>query len=116
VRSSDPADDAAWFAIDTVKCKVPTRAESCDLLRNYVRRHPNGTHTQEANDILAAVQPTLERLEKDAVAWQKANRFECSRMRSTDACAGVEAYEIQFPTGVHADEARRLLKAAGIDK
>jgi hypothetical protein len=113
---SDPADDAQWFAIDTVRCKIPAQVNSCDLLRGYLRRHPNGGHAQEANDILAAAQPALERLQKDEVAWQKANRYECSRMRSSDACAGVEAYEIQFPSGMHADEARRLLKAAGIDK
>ncbi len=113
---SDPTDDAAWFAIDTVKCKIPARVESCDSVRGYLRRHPNGAHAQEANDILATAQPSLERLQKEEVAWQKANRNECARMRSSDACAGVEAYEIQFPSGLHAEDAHRLLKAAGIDK
>ncbi len=112
----DPQDDAMWFAIETVRCKVPARVEACDQVRNYLRRRPNGLHAQEANDLLSAAAPALEKLQKEENAWQKANHGECARRRSTDVCVGVEAYEIQFPTGMHADEAHRLLKAAGIDK
>ncbi|HEY1955528.1 MAG TPA: hypothetical protein VGH28_07945 [Polyangiaceae bacterium] len=113
---ADTRDDADWFAIDTVKCKIPARVEACDAVRRYLQRHPQGTHAQEANDILVAAQPALEKLQKDEVAWNKANHFECASRRTSDACVGVEAYEIQFPTGLHADVAHRLLKAAGVDK
>lgn len=106
-------DDSTWFAIDTVKCKIPARVEACNQVRSYLQRFPNGAHAQEASDILIAAQPALEKLQKDEVAWQKANHYECARLRSSDACVGVEAYDMQFPTGLHSEEAKRLLKNAG---
>lgn len=113
---SDRRDDQDWFAIDTVKCKIPARVEACDPVRRYLQRHPSGAHAQEANEILSAAQPALEKLQKDEVAWQKSNHGECARSRSSDACVGVEAYEVQFPTGAHIDEAHRLLRNAGMEK
>jgi hypothetical protein len=113
---ADRRDDQAWFAIDTVKCKIPARVEACDGVRRYLQRFPSGAHAQEANAILSAAQPALEKLQKDDVGWQKANHAECSRQRTADACVGVEAYTVQFPTGVHADEAHRLLRSAGVEK
>ena len=113
---ADRRDDQAWFAIDTVKCKIPARVEACDSVRRYLARFPNGAHAQEANEILTAAQPALEKLQKDDVGWQKSNHSECSRQRTADACVGVEAYTVQFPTGVHADEAHRLLRNAGVEK
>jgi hypothetical protein len=113
---ADRRDDQEWFAIDTVKCKIPARVEACDGVRRYLQRRPDGAHAQEANQLLAAAQPALEKLQKDEVAWQKANRNECAARHTSDACVAVEAYEIQFPTGIHAEEAHRLLKAAGVDK
>lgn len=112
----DRRDDADWFAIDTVKCKIPARVEACDSVRRYLQRHPSGAHAQEANELLAAAQPALEKLQKDDVAWQKSNHSECSRARNADACVGVEAYSVQFPTGAHIDEAHRLLRSAGVEK
>jgi len=112
----DTRDDADWFAVDTVKCKIPARVESCDPVRRYLQRHPDGAHASEANAVLAAAQPALEKLQKDEVAWQKTNHALCARQRTSDACVRVEAYSIQFPTGVHADEAHRLLKNAGLEK
>ena len=108
----DARDDALWFGIDTVKCKIPARVEACDPVRRYLQRFPNGAHTQEANDVLTAAQPALEKLQKDDVAWQKSMHSECLSRRTSDACAGVEAYDMQFPTGLHSDEAKRLLRAA----
>jgi hypothetical protein len=113
---ADRRDDQAWFAIDTVKCKIPSRVEACDHVRRYLARFPNGAHAQEANEILTQAQPALEKLQKDDVGWQKSNHSECSRLRSADACIGVEAYTVQFPTGVHADEAHRMLRNAGVEK
>ncbi len=114
--SADRRDDQTWFAIDTVKCKIPARVDACDVVRRYLQRFPTGAHAQEANDILAAAQPALEKLQKDDVGWQKSNHAECSRQRSADACVGVEAYTVQFASGVHADEAHRLLRSAGVEK
>ncbi|HEX4516814.1 MAG TPA: hypothetical protein VH054_24870 [Polyangiaceae bacterium] len=114
--SVDRRDDQTWFAIDTVKCKIPARVEACDVVRRYLQRFPTGSHAQEANEILAAAQPALEKLQKDDVGWQKANHAECARLRSADACVGVEAYTVQFSSGVHADEAHRLLRSAGVEK
>lgn len=116
VSGNDPRDDAEWFRIDTVKCKIPARPDACNSVRYYLSHHPTGTHSQEAQDLLSAAEPALEKLQKDDVAWQKAGLSECRSKRSAEACAGVEAYEMQFPTGMHGDEAHRLLKAAGIDK
>jgi len=113
---ADRRDDQAWFAIDTVKCKIPARVEACDSVRRYLQRFPTGAHAQEANEILTTAQPALEKLQKDDVGWQKANHSECSRRRTADACVGVEAYTVQFPTGTHADEAHRLLRNAGVEK
>ena len=113
---ADTRDDADWFAIDTVKCKIPARVEACDAVRRYLQRHPQGSHAEEANAILAAAQPALEKLQKDEIAWNKSNHAECQSRRTSDACVGVEAYELQFPTGIHADLAHRLLKTAGVDK
>jgi hypothetical protein len=113
---ADRRDDQTWFAIDTVKCKIPARVEACDRVRSYLQRYPNGAHAQEATAILEAAQPALEKLQKDDVGWQKSNHSECSRQRNADACVGVEAYTVQFPTGVHADEAHRLLRNAGVEK
>ncbi len=110
----DQRDERDWVSIETVKCKIPARVEACNSLRQYVVHHPQGAHVQEAAEILAAAQPALEKLQRDDVAWQKANRNECASRRTPDACVGVEAYEMQFSSGVHADEARRLLKAAGV--
>lgn len=110
------SDDADWFAIDTVKCKIPARVEACDPVRLYLQRHPGGAHAEEANAVLSAAQPALEKLQKDEVAWNKSSHVDCSTQRTSEACVGVEAYEIQFPTGVHAREAHRLLKNAGVDK
>jgi hypothetical protein len=114
--SADRRDDQAWFAIDTVKCKIPARVEACDNVRRYLQRFPSGAHAQEANEILSAAQPALEKLQKDDVAWQKSNHSDCARKRSGDACVGVEAYTVQFSTGVHAEEAHRLLRNAGVEK
>ena len=113
MQPRDSRDDAMWFAIDTVKCKIPARVEACNQVRYYLQRFPNGAHAQEAGEILTAAQPALEKLQKDEVAWQKSNHFECSRLRTSDACVGVEAYDMQFPTGLHSDEAKRYLKYAG---
>jgi len=113
---ADRRDDQAWFAIDTVKCKIPARVEACDRVRSYLQRFPGGAHAQEANEILTTAQPALEKLQKDDVGWQKSNHSECSRQRNADACVGVEAYTVQFPTGIHADEAHRLLRNAGVEK
>jgi hypothetical protein len=107
----DTRDDTTWFAIDTVKCKIPARVDACDRVRQYMQRFPDGAHAREATEILNAAQPALEKLQKDDVAWQKSNHYDCASRRTTDACVGVEAYEMQFPTGQHADEARRLLKS-----
>jgi hypothetical protein len=113
---ADRRDDQAWFAIDTVKCKIPARVEACDSVRRYLARFPSGAHAQEATELLTTAQPALEKLQKDDVGWQKSNHSECSRQRSSDACVGVEAYTVQFPTGIHADEAHRLLRNAGVEK
>ena len=112
----DARDDADWFAIDTVKCKIPARVEACEPVRRYLQRHPEGAHAAEANAVLSAAQPALEKLQKDEVAWTKSNHVDCSTQRTSEACVAVEAYEIQFPTGMHAHEAHRLLKNAGLDK
>jgi hypothetical protein len=113
---ADRRDDADWFAVDTVKCKIPARVDACDHVRRYLQRHPSGAHAQEANELLNAAQPALEKLQKDDVAWQKSNHSECSRSRTADACVGVEAYEVQFPSGLHIDDAHRLLRNAGVEK
>lgn len=109
-------DDADWFAIDTVKCKIPARVEACDLVRRYLQRHPDGAHTDEARALLAAAEPALEKLQKDEVAWHKANRSLCAGRLTTDACVGVEAYLLEFPTGLHAEDAHRLLRRAHVEK
>ena len=113
---SAPRDDAEWFRIDTVKCKIPARPDACNPVRYYLSHHPSGAHSQEAQELLAAAEPALEKLHKDDVAWQKAGTSECRSKRTADACAGVEAYEMQFPTGMHSEDAHRMLKAAGLDK
>jgi hypothetical protein len=114
--TNNPRDDAEWFRIDTVKCKIPARPEACNSVRYYLAHFPNGAHAEEARDLLSAAQPALEKLQKDDVAWQKASVSECRSKRNAEACAGVEAYEMQFPTGMHGEEAHRLLKNAGVDK
>src|SRR5262249_3066471 len=114
--TQDRRDDSDWFAIDTVKCKIPARVEACDAVPRYLQRHQGGAHVQEANELLAAAQPALEKLQKDDVAWQKSNRSECARAHTADACVGVEAYMVQFSTGLHAEEAHRLLRSAGLEK
>ncbi|HSQ66849.1 MAG TPA: hypothetical protein VLM85_26700 [Polyangiaceae bacterium] len=115
-QASNPRDDAEWFRIDTVKCKIPARPDACSPVRYYLSHFPNGAHADEARELLSAAQPALEKLQKDDVAWQKASVSECRSKRNAEACAGVEAYEMQFPTGMHGEEAHRLLKAAGVDK
>jgi len=109
----DPRDDAAWFAIDTVRCKAPPNAWACNPVRSYLQRFPQGAHAQEATDMLTVAQPALERLQKDENAWARSRSSDCSRRHTKDACVGVEAYDIQFPNGMHSEEAHRLLKAAG---
>ncbi len=113
---SERRDDMEWFAIETVKCKIPARVEACDVVRRYLQRHPDGAHAQEANQILAAAEPALEKLQKDEIAWQKSNHNDCLNQHTSAACVGVEAYEIQYANGLHGEEAHRLLKAAGVDK
>src|SRR5258708_18263069 len=99
-----------------VECEIPGRVVALYSVRVYLSCHHGGAHIQEANEILAAALPPVEKLQKDAVAWQKANPYGCASRRTSDACVGVEAYEIQFPNGVHAEDARRLLKNAGMNK
>ena len=113
---ADRRDDQLWFAIDTVKCKIPARVDACDHVRRYLQRFPNGAHAAEATEILTTAQPALEKLQKDDVGWQKSSHIECQRQHNADACVGVEAYTVQFPSGVHADEAHRLLRNAGVEK
>ena len=106
----DARDDAMWFGIDTVRCKVPANVDACIAVRSYLQRFPNGAHADEANQVLAAAQPALEKLQKDEMSWRKSSHGECGMRKTTDACVGVEAYDLQFPTGLHSDEAHRLLK------
>ncbi len=107
--ASDSQDDRDWFAVDTVVCKVPATLDACDGVRGYLEKHPHGSHTSEATRVLTQAVPGLERLRKDENSWQKAGAEDCRQKRTRDACIGVEAYETAYPTGLHAEEARRLL-------
>ncbi len=104
-----PADDATWYKLNPVLCKVPQKLDACDPVRAYLVKWPAGAHAAEARATLDAAQPTLEKLQKDDNDWQAVRPDDCRKKKTRDACAGVEVYLNRYPAGLHADDAKRLL-------
>jgi hypothetical protein len=106
--NANGADDADWYKLNPVLCKVPIKLDACDAVRAYLAKWPQGSHAADARATLDAAEPTLERLQKDENDWQAIHSDECRKKRTRDACAGVEVYLHRYPAGLHAEEAKKL--------
>ncbi|HEX7600018.1 MAG TPA: hypothetical protein VF316_00360, partial [Polyangiaceae bacterium] len=104
-------EDADWYRIRLEQCTVPISLTSCDGVRGFLIKHPDGTHADEAKAALATATPKLEALQKDEAAWKTAEPEACRR-GDKDACTKVEIYLAKFPAGLHAGEAKGLTGGA----
>jgi hypothetical protein len=103
-------EETVWNKARVTGCELPVSLAGCDAVRIYLAKYPTGAHVDEANKALAAGQPQLEKLQKDENAWQQAGVTACRAPGGKDACLGVELYLTKYPAGLHADEARTLLR------
>lgn len=60
--------------------------------------------------LLTLIQSDLVR--EDEAVWSTAGAAECAKNKA--ACAGVQAYLVRFPTGRHAEEAKKLVGQSGL--
>jgi hypothetical protein len=106
----------AYLAAEPKVCASAIKLNACDLLEKYLVAHPSGAHAAEAKSTVEASKPKLANLQKDEDLWQAKSGFaSCRDQHNTEACTGVELYLVKFPAGLHADEARGLLKPAPVE-
>ncbi|MCU0691304.1 MAG: hypothetical protein MUF54_07880 [Polyangiaceae bacterium] len=109
-EAADRRDEAlAWAASHVEQCQKAEKATDCDGIDAYLAKYPTGLHVAEAKAALASVQDAITRLRDDA-AWVAADIPRCKSPEKSDACDGVEQYLKQRPNGLHAVEARELLR------
>ena len=106
----------AWSGVAVVECKSPTSPASCDGVVKYLRDWPEGKHAPMARQILQEARPAVMRL-RDEKAWTDAAPTTCDDKKETihgvnEACAGVRAYLKDYPEGMHASEAKKLVEKA----
>lgn len=111
-EAKQKAEALAWVEADAPSCREPAGPDSCKRLEIYVATHPDGLHAVEAKAILNGAASRIEKLREDDGAWKKAGAAACVPGASIDDCSGVEIYLTKFPAGIHADEARLILKKA----
>ncbi|MFO0675335.1 MAG: hypothetical protein U0169_02295 [Polyangiaceae bacterium] len=103
-------EETDWNNAHAPGCKLPTALNACDAVRVYVARYPNGAHTEEAKAALRDGDAAMAPLQKDENAWKASGAAECLTAMTSDACAGVEVYATKYPAGLHAEQARKLLR------
>jgi hypothetical protein len=83
-------------------------SNSADTIDDFIRRHPDGAHAEEARSRAAQLRPPLRAAaaqQADPTAWDATDR---------NRRASLQDYLSRFGNGAHATEARALI--AGIDK
>jgi hypothetical protein len=104
---TDETEEKAWIAAKVEACRQPITLDACDKVRLFLADHPSSAHADDAKKALEQAQPGLEKLQKDENDWQRADVDEC---KSKKACTGVELYLKLHAAGLHAKEARTLLR------
>jgi hypothetical protein len=104
-------DENAWISAEPLQCKKPTSTYSCNGIQIYLAKFPNGTHNDEAREVLKLAQPALDTLQKDENEWQRSDYESCSHNPTRGACIGVELYRTKYPSGIHISEANELMDA-----
>lgn len=82
-------DTERWNAASP-SCRAPTNSGSCDAVKAYLSRFPNGLHASEARQALSRAAPTLERLARAEQAAEAESRRErdAERQRVKEICLG----------------------------
>lgn len=117
-REARDDDRDAWRQANAEACRDPRSPGDCEGVQAYLdvvarRESRRGGHVREANALLAASKARIETLREDEAYWSgESGAPECRADRTAQACAGVERYLQSFPSGMHEDEARRLLEAS----
>jgi hypothetical protein len=141
-KRADQIDEDDWRASGAAGCSAAASLTDCDSVRAYVKAHPSGRHIGEATQSLNDAEPKLvifraeqqrkEEQQRDEAAWQEAigpelgmskcegckvavthgNLASCQRPMRSDACATVEKYLSNNPSGAHAAEAKRVISAS----
>lgn len=107
----------AWGALPIASCKKPKESTSCDPVRDFLKRYPNGAHTAEAQDLLDEVEPALQDL-YSRETWAALEGEKCRERifeSSADghaACIPIRAFLKLFPNAFHSNEAQAILKEA----
>ena len=96
-------------------CAEPASLQNCDPADEYLRLLQQEGGSAEAiasvNATLAVARPKLDVLDDHRI-WADADSSACAAPKSEDACTRVEGYLEVRPTGLHATEAKNLLKSA----
>jgi hypothetical protein len=117
-REARDDDRDAWRQANAEACKDPRSPGACEGVRAYLevvarRESRRGGHVREAKALLASSKARIELLRKDEAYWAgESGAPACRADRTAQACAGVERYVQSYPSGMHEDEARRLLDAS----
>jgi len=104
-------DDKEWLGSQTADCEHPTVLTACDGVSSYLRLFPEGRHANAANELLSAARPVILEL-KDQSDWKAAWPGSCKEPKDEQGCEGVQAYLKEHETGLHAGEARDVLKGS----
>ena len=106
---------AAW-KVASPPCALPTSAKSCDGVREFLAKYPDGPNSRAATDMLAAAQPKLKAF-ADEESWAQLKLPTCARptfgAKSEDvsnACAPLSRYLTDFPSGAHRPAVEGALK------
>lgn len=108
---------AAWDTLPIASCKNPKESTSCDPVREFLKKYPDGAHTAEAKALLEEMEPTLQDL-YSRETWAGLSIAQCRDRAfetSTDgevACIPVREFLNAYPDGAHSEEAGAILKEA----
>ncbi len=106
-------EEAAWKGLYKEGCSNPQSVDACKPVEDFLRRHPDGKHAQEARLLLGEAAPAIQG-RRDEEAWRGVDPDACSEPKELSsvelACSLVRRYLADFPQGAHAAAARAALK------
>jgi hypothetical protein len=104
-----------WANLKVERCRNPSFATDCDEVVRFISTFPKSPHFDEAQSVLNEGQKKIVAIEDQRV-WKEVDLATCTRGKATTVaeaetlCNSVEVYMNRFPTGKHAEEAKRAVE------
>lgn len=108
VADAEAKEDDKWAKANVEDCKKATSDTACDGVKAYVKAYPEGKYVGEARKAQEEFK-LARKAKQEAEDWARANPDDCKKPDEVEDCDGVSKYLETYPTGEHAEEAKKIM-------